>query len=49
MVQLVRLKQKRGIKLGGLKGQSPDQPICDIAKPLSKKKLDPLFGGLLEL
>ena len=45
VVQLVRLKKKRGIKLGGLKGQIPVRLLTDIAKPFSKKELERLFGG----
>ena len=48
VVQLVRLKKKRGIKLGGLKGGIPEKLIADIAKPLSKKELERLFGSGLE-
>ncbi|MBK6351095.1 MAG: type II toxin-antitoxin system prevent-host-death family antitoxin [Steroidobacteraceae bacterium] len=48
VVQLVRLKKKRGIKLGGLKGKLPEKLIADIAKPLSKKELEQLFGGGVE-
>jgi prevent-host-death family protein len=48
VVQLVRLKKKRGIKLGGLKGKIPEKLIADIAKPLSKKDIETLFGGGLE-
>jgi hypothetical protein len=36
VVKLVRLTKKRGIRLGGLKGQIPEQLIQDIAKPWSK-------------
>jgi prevent-host-death family protein len=48
VVQLVRLKKKRGIKLGGLKGKLPDELIAGIARPLSKRDLDQLFGTGLE-
>jgi prevent-host-death family protein len=48
VVKLVRLTRKRGIRLGGLKGQIPEQLIQDIAKPLSKKDIEALFGGGLE-
>ena len=48
VVQLVRLKKKRGIKLGGLKGTIPAKLIADIAKPLSKTELERLFGRGLE-
>jgi prevent-host-death family protein len=48
VVQLVRLKKKRGIKLGGLKGKLPEQLLVDIAKPLSKKDREQLFGGGVE-
>ncbi|MCX7055529.1 MAG: type II toxin-antitoxin system prevent-host-death family antitoxin [Proteobacteria bacterium] len=48
VVQLVRLKKQRGIKLGGLKGKLPEKLIADIAKPLSKKQLQRLFGGGVE-
>ena len=45
VVQLVRLRKGRGIKLGGLKGQIPAKLVNDIAKPFSKKDLERLFGG----
>jgi prevent-host-death family protein len=48
VVQLVRLKKKRGIKLGGLKGKLPEKLIADSVKPLSKKDLEQLFGGGVE-
>ena len=48
VVRLVRLKNKRGIKLGGLKGKLSDDLPEDIAKPWSKKDLDRLFGRGLE-
>ena len=48
VVQLVRLKEKRGIKLGGLKGRIPAKLMTDIAKPLSKAELARLFGGGFE-
>jgi len=48
VVQLVRLKKPRGIKLGGLKGQFPEKLMADIAKPLSKRDIEKLFGGGLE-
>ena len=48
VVQLVRLKKKQGIKLGGLKGKLPQKLIADIARPLSKKDLQQVFGGGLE-
>ncbi len=44
----MRLEKKRGIKLGGLKGKLPEKLIADIAKPLSKKELEQLFGGGVE-
>ena len=47
-MQLVRLKRERGIKLGGLKGRIPERLIADIAKPLSKKDLEQMFGCGLE-
>lgn len=48
VVQLVRLKKKRGIRLGVLKGKLPEKLIEDIAKPLSRKDIERLFGGGLE-
>ena len=48
VVQLVRLKKKRGIKLGGLKGKISEKLIDEIARPLSRKDLQQLFGGGLE-
>ena len=49
VVKLVRLeKAPGGIKLGILKGQIPGKLVDDIAKPLSKKQIDLLFGGGLE-
>jgi len=48
VVQLVRLKKKRGIKLGGLKGKLSEKLIEEIARPLSRRDLERLFGGGLE-
>ena len=48
VVQLVRLKKKRGIKLGGLKVKLPEKLIADSVKPLSKKDLEQLFGNGVE-
>ncbi len=48
VVQLVRLKKKRGIRLGLLKSKIPEQLIEEIAKPLSKKDITVLFGGRIE-
>jgi len=45
VVQLVRLKKKRGIGVGVLKGKLPEKLVEDIAKPLSSKDLERLFGG----
>ena len=45
VVKLVLLTKKRGIRLGGLKGQFPEQQIQDIAKPLSKKDIAALFSS----
>jgi prevent-host-death family protein len=48
VVQLVRLKKKRGVRLGMLKGKIPEQLIEEIAKPLSKKHIAALFGRGIE-
>jgi prevent-host-death family protein len=48
VVELVRLKKKRGIKLGVLKGKVPEKLIEDIARPLSKKDIERMFGGGIE-
>ena len=48
VVKLVRLKKKQGIKLGVLKGKIPEGLIEDIAKPLSRKEIEQLFGGGIE-
>jgi prevent-host-death family protein len=48
VAQLVRLKKKRGIRMGGLKGRISDKLVADIARPLSRKDLEALFGGGLE-
>ncbi len=44
VVELVRLRKKKGIKLGGLEGKLTEQVLDRIAKPLSKKDIDRLFG-----
>jgi hypothetical protein len=44
VVHLVRLRSNRGIGLGGLKGQIPENRIADIAERLSRKELETLFG-----
>jgi prevent-host-death family protein len=48
VVELVRLKKKRGIKLGVLKGKVPEKLIEDIARPLSKQDIERMFGGGIE-
>ncbi len=48
VAKLVRLTKKRGIKFGGLKGKIPDKLIDDVAKPMSRRDLDALFGRRLE-
>ena len=48
VVELVRLKKKRGIKLGGLKGKLNEAAIDQVAKPLRKRDSDRLFGRSLE-
>jgi prevent-host-death family protein len=48
VVQLVRVKTQRGIKLGVLKGKLPEQLLDDVAKPTSRADIEALFGGGLE-
>lgn len=49
VVQLVRLEpRRRGVRLGGLKGRIPDKLLEDVAKPMSKRQLEALFGRGLE-
>ena len=48
VVELVRLKKKRGVKLGGLKGRLNQAAIDQIAKPLRKRELERLFGRSIE-
>lgn len=45
VVKVVRLTKERGIRLGGLKGQIPEQLIQDIAKPLLKTNIAALFSS----
>ena len=47
VVEIVRLKKKRGIRLGTLKGQLDEKSIEQIIKPLSKRDSARLFGGML--
>ena len=48
VVEIVRLKKKRGIRLGTLKGRLNEKFIEQIIKPLSKRDSTRLFGGMLE-
>ena len=48
VVEIVRLKKKRGIRLGTLKGQLDEKFIEQIIKPLNKRDSARLFGGMLE-
>lgn len=49
VARLVRLKKApEGIRLGVLKGLIPEKLMGDVARPLSKKQIDSLFGKGLE-
>jgi len=48
VVQLVRVKKRRGIKLGTMRGKLPEQLLEDIARPTPKAGIEALFGGGLE-
>ncbi len=49
VAKLVRLRKKAGgIRLGTLKGRVPADLVDDIAKPLSKKQIEAMFGSGLE-
>ncbi len=48
VARLVGLGAKRGIKLGVLRGRLPASLLDDIAKPLTRRQIDALFGGTLE-
>ena len=47
VAQIVRL-EPRGIRLGLLKGRLPERLLERIAKPLTRREVDALFGGGLE-
>jgi prevent-host-death family protein len=49
VAQIVRLaREPRGIRLGLLKGRLPERLLETIAKPLTRREVDALFGGGLE-
>ena len=49
VAQIVRLaKEPRGIRLGLLKGRLPERLLERIAKPLTRREVDALFGRRLE-
>jgi prevent-host-death family protein len=49
VAQIVRLARERpGIRLGLLKGKLPERLLDQIAKPLSKREVEALFGRGLE-
>ncbi len=49
VARLVRLERKAGgIRLGTLKGRIPEQLLDDIARPLTKKQIEAMFGTGLE-
>jgi len=48
VARLVGLGARRGIKLGVLRGRLPARLLDDIAKPLTRRQIDALFGGTLE-
>ncbi len=49
VAQIVRLTRERpGIRLGLLKGKLPERLLEQIAKPLTKREVEALFGRGLE-
>ena len=49
VAQIVRLtKERPGIRLGLLKGKLPERLLDQIAKPLTKREVEALFGRGLE-
>ena len=48
VVELVRLRKQKGIKLGVLKGKLDEHAVDQIAKPLRKRDVERLFGGQFE-
>lgn len=48
VVRLVPVGASRGIKLDVARGRFPKKLLDDIARPLSKRQLDELFGGPIE-
>jgi hypothetical protein len=46
-VRLVRIRNK-GVTLGTMKGKIAPSVIEAIARPLTRKQIDALFGGRLE-
>ena len=48
VVELVRLKKKRGIKLGVLKGMFPEEFLAAAVEPLSPQDVERLFDTGIE-
>lgn len=48
VARLVGLREKRGIRLGTLRGKLPARLLDDVAKPLSRRQINELFGAALE-
>lgn len=48
VARLVGLGEKRGVRLGVLRGKFPARLLDDIAKPLSKRQIAALFARTLE-
>ena len=44
VAKLVGLERLRGVRLGLLKGRVPKQLLDDLARPLTRKQIDRLFG-----
>jgi len=48
VAKLVGLGRARGVRLGTLEGKFPRRLLDDVAKPLSRRQVEALFGGALE-
>lgn len=48
VVELIRVGNRKGIKLGVLKGKLKERALDQVAKPLPGKEVDRLFGRTLD-
>lgn len=48
VARIVRLEPSRGVRLGGLKGKLPERLLDEVARPLSARDVERLFGRRIE-